>query len=767
MENELIRIFDALTGFAWTTLPEGCVGLINKRWCEYTGLSIEEAKRQAWRSAVHPDDFPTLLQGWRTMVASGKPGELEVRMRHCDGDYRRLLFRMSPLMDPSGRVVKWRGINSDIEERRRAEGTARLGEPNLSVIIDSIPFPVAVTTPSGEVRDLNQPTLDYFGKSLDELKGLKVCNLTHPEDRPGILAAQSKARETGFAYSVQSRHRRYDGTYRWFNLAGMPVRDARGYIFCWLHLLIDIDDRTRRGDVPSTAERDLSSIINTIPALAWSARTDGSGEFFNQHYLDYVGLSAKQANEWGLTVALHPDDVHDLTAWWQLVMASQTPGETEARLRRFDGEYRWFLFRVNPLRNASGNIIKWYGISIDIDDRKRAEENLRLSEAFLAEGQRTSLTGSFSWSLDTDVIVFSEELYRIFEFEPGTAVTLERIADRIHPDDILLLSDKKADARSTGADHDYEIRLLMPGGAVKYVHVVSHSTRGRCGQREYIGALQDVTQRRVSEETLGALRSELARMAKVNSLGALTASIAHEVNQPLSGVITNASTCLRMLAADPPNVQGALETARRTIRDGHRASDVITRVRSLFSKKDSIAERVNLNEAAKEVIALTQSTLKNSRVMLRTEFSDDLPPVTGDRVQLQQVILNLLLNATEAVSGVDDRPRQVMIRTEEDGGDFVRLTVRDSGVGFRPEVANKMFETFFTTKSSGMGIGLSISQSIVERHHGRLQAATNEGPGATFWFSIPRACSNGAESNRAVATAMPHGIDATSTTGNP
>ncbi len=738
MENELIRIFDALTGIAWTSVPEGCVELINKRWCEYTGLSIDEAKGQAWKSVVHPDDLPALLQGWRSMVASGKPGELEVRMRHCDGDYRWLLFRMSPLTDPSGRVVKWQGINTGIEEHRRDEGASPLSELHLSLVIDSIPFPAAVTTPSGEVIDLNQPTLDYFGKTPDELKGLNVCDLTHPDDRPGMLAVKSKARETGSAYSVQSRHRRYDGVYRWLNVAGMPVRDTRGRIFCWLHLLIDIDDRRHPEDALRSTGRDLSSIINTIPALAWSARTDGSGEFFNQHYLDYVGLSAEQANEWGLTVALHPDDVDDLTAWWRLVMASQTPGETEARLRRFDGEYRWFLFRVNPLRDESGGIVKWYGISIDIDDRKRAEEKLRRSEAFLAEGQRTSLTGSFSWRLDTDEIVFSEELYRIFEFELGSVVTLERIAGRIHPDDIPLLSDKKADARRTGADHDYEIRLLTPGGLVKCVHVVSHRTRGRYGEREYIGAIQDVTQRRVSEETLGALRSELARMAKVNSLGALTASIAHEVNQPLSGVITNASTCLRMLAADPPNVHGALETARRTIRDGHRAADVITRVRALFSKKDSIAKWVDLNEAAKEVIALSQSTLKSCRVILRTEFSDDLPPVIGDRVQLQQVILNLLLNAAEAMSGVDDRPRQVVISTKEDEGDFVRLTVRDSGVGFGPEGVNKMFETFFTTKDSGMGIGLAISQSIIELHHGLLRATANDGPGATFWFSIPR-----------------------------
>jgi signal transduction histidine kinase len=255
---------------------------------------------------------------------------------------------------------------------------------------------------------------------------------------------------------------------------------------------------------------------------------------------------------------------------------------------------------------------------------------------------------------------------------------------------------------------------------------------------EYIGAIQDVTQRRLSEEALGKVRSELAHVARVTSLGALTASIAHEVNQPLSGIITNAGTCLRMLAADPPNIDGARETARRTIRDGNRASDVITRLRALFAKKDATTESVDLNEATREVIALSLSELQRSRLILRAELADDLPPVTGDRVQLQQVILNLLRNASDAMSGVDDRPKKLVIRTERDEGDRVRLTVQDTGVGLEPQAVGRLFEAFYTTKSGGMGIGLSVSRSIIESHHGRLWAAPNDGPGATFSFSIPR-----------------------------
>jgi PAS domain S-box-containing protein len=248
---------------------------------------------------------------------------------------------------------------------------------------------------------------------------------------------------------------------------------------------------------------------------------------------------------------------------------------------------------------------------------------------------------------------------------------------------------------------------------------------------------EDITERRRVEEALNRARSELAHVSRVTSLGALTASIAHEVNQPLSGIITNASTCLRMLATDPPQVEGARETARRTIRDGNRMSEVITRLRALFSKKEPTTESLNLNDVL-EVIALSIVELQKNRVMLRPELADNLPLVTGDRVQLQQVILNLLRNGSDAMSTVEDRPRQLVIRTERDEGDRVRLTVQDAGVGFDPEATDRLFDAFYTTKGEGMGIGLSVSRSIIERHQGRLWATLNDGPGAAFSFSIPR-----------------------------
>jgi PAS domain S-box-containing protein len=369
----------------------------------------------------------------------------------------------------------------------------------------------------------------------------------------------------------------------------------------------------------------------------------------------------------------------------------------------------------------------------------RSEEELRRSEAFLAEGQRLSLTGSFSWKVETDEIIWSEQLYRIYEFEIGVPVTLDLIRTRVHPEDLSLLERMKMahEASNECDDFEWQYRLRMPDRSIKYMHAVAHAIRNRDGQLEYIAVVQDVTERRLSEDALGKARSELAHVARVSTLGALTASIAHEVNQPLSGIITNASTCLRMLAADPPNIDGACETVRRALRDANRASDVITRLRSLFSKHDTMFDSVDLNEATREVVALSLSELRRNQVILRPQLGDNLPPVTGDRVQLQQVILNLLRNASDAMSSIEDRPRELVIRTERVEGDRVRLAVQDAGVGFEPHGMDRLFAPFYSTKNGGMGIGLSVSRSIIESHHGQLSATPNDGPGVTFSFSIP------------------------------
>lgn len=484
------------------------------------------------------------------------------------------------------------------------------------------------------------------------------------------------------------------------------------------------------------SENNLRQTVNNIPGLICTMSPAGEIEQLNRPILEYFGKTAGELKGWKMTDAVHPDDLPQVIEAFTDSITNGTPYEVEHRCRRVDGVYRWFQVRGLPVHDANGKITGWYFLLNDVDDRRRAEEKLRHSEALLAEVQSVSLTGGFSWCVDKDDFTFSEEAYRIFEFEKDTQVTLRQIASRVHLEDVPLLSENMARAVNGEVDLDFELRLRMPDGSVKNVHTISHGARDGEGRVEHIGAIQDITRRRQSEEALGKARSELAHVSRITSLGALTASIAHEVNQPLSGIITNASTCLRMLAADTPNVDGARETARRTIRDGNRMSEIITRLRSLFSRKEPATEAVDMNEAVLEVIAVTLPELQKTRVILRRELADDLPLVTGDRVQIQQVILNLLRNASDAMSSVDDRPRDLLVRTEAED-DQIRFSVRDAGAGFETQAAERLFEAFYTTKNEGMGIGLSVSRTIIERHQGRLWATPNSGPGVTFSFSIP------------------------------
>ncbi|WP_371856913.1 ATP-binding protein [Pseudomonas sp. R9(2017)] len=365
-------------------------------------------------------------------------------------------------------------------------------------------------------------------------------------------------------------------------------------------------------------EPDLSNLINAVPGFVWSANANGEVNFINQRWCDYTGMSQQQARGHGWTASLHPDDADGLLHYWLGLMQAGTPGEYEARLRRHDGVYRWFLIRAVPQCDEAGAVLHWYGENTDIEDRKQAEE------------------------------------------------------------------------------------------------------------------------------ALDKIRSEMAHLARVASLGALTASIAHEVNQPLAGIVTNASTCLRMLGASPPNVEGAMETARRTLRDGNRAADVIKRLRALFARHSVRNEAVDVNEAAHEVITLLLGELRRNGVVLQVQFAKGLPAVQGDRVQLQQVMLNLILNAVEAMRELAGAPRQLLISTDLDARHGVHLQVRDNGSGFDAQAMGRLFEAFYTTKATGMGIGLSISRSIIERHNGELWATLNDGPGATFHFSIPLPTASGA-----------------------
>jgi PAS domain S-box-containing protein len=377
---------------------------------------------------------------------------------------------------------------------------------------------------------------------------------------------------------------------------------------------------------------------------------------------------------------------------------------------------------------------------LDLSQQKRAERALRRSEALLTESQRLSLTGSFSWKVATDEITWSEQLYRIYELEIGAPVTLELIRTRVHPEDLTLIEKlKMVNQAGDGGNHfEYQYRLLMPDRSIKYLHAVAHSTQDKDGQLEYIAAVQDVTARKLAEEALDKARSELARVSRLTTMGELAASIAHEVNQPLTAVTNNANVCLRLLAnsnLDPGVLRRALE---EIVADGSRASAVISRIRAFIKKTPAQKSTLDINEVIQEVSALVGHEAQKKQVAIEVQLTRTLPLVWADRVQLQQVLLNLMMNGIEAMTAVTDRPRVLWMQSQvHESGDLL-VAVRDSGTGLGSE-PDRLFTPFFTTKVNGLGMGLSISRSFVESHNGRLWATPNSPHGAVFSFTLPAA----------------------------
>ena len=368
----------------------------------------------------------------------------------------------------------------------------------------------------------------------------------------------------------------------------------------------------------------------------------------------------------------------------------------------------------------------------------RREDQLSRALAQLAEGERLNATGSFTADLHRNDHRWSDEFYRVLDIDPTRRPSMRAILERVHPDDIEMFGRAVRNVAATGQG-DFTFRMLTQTLDRKHLRCVT-KLLGRAGDQPiFMGTVQDITASKEADAALDQARSELARVARAAVVNLLTASIAHEVSQPLSGIRTNADTCLRMLSADPPDLDGAAETARRTIRDAGRASEVMTRLRDMFAKKPRALERFDLNGALRDLVPVLASELQRNQVTLTWDLSPAPLAVMGDRIQLQQVALNLLLNGIDAMSGIEDRPRTLLLRTEADPAGGIRLLVRDAGIGVDPASVTRLFDPFYTTKTNGMGIGLSISRSIIEAHQGRLSAMPNEGVGATFIVQLPAA----------------------------
>ena len=568
-------------------------------------------------AAYHPDDIGKHQEKRLASIVSGEPVINEVRLRRADGQYRWHLIYGVPLHDTSGNIVKWYGAAADIEDRKRIEQALRRSERELRDLIETMPAMAVAALPDGSPTFVNRRWMDYTGLSAQDTEGSGWKTGIHPEDFERWLKLWRACLANGQPFEDEARFRRAsDGEYRWFWTRGVPLVDEQGNVTGWYGLGLDIQDRKtaeqereRLLQLERQAERELQLTIDTIPAIVVRHRRDGSPEFLNQTWRTYTGLSqdSLQGKRWAVSV--HPDDLPKVEAAWRAHLPTGQPFELEQRIRRADGEYRWFLSRRVPLRDENGQVIRWYAAAHDIDDQKRAERALQTAQA------------------------------------------------------------------------------------------------------------------------------ELAHVTRVTTLGEMSASIAHEINQPLAAIVTNAEAILRLLSRDVPDLPEAQAGVADVIKDARRAGEVIRRIRDFSKKAQPQMMQLDINEVVEEAAKFIRHEALQHGVTLQFEFASDLPPVRGDRIELQQVVVNLAVNGMEAMTSVQDR--ELIVRTERDQSDRILVAVADAGVGIEPENLDRVFAAFHTTKPGGLGMGLAICRSIIEAHGGRLWVDANVPRGTIFRFTVP------------------------------
>jgi PAS domain S-box-containing protein len=620
----------------------------------------------------------------------------------------------------------------------------------VGTFVHNSPYPAWLATGNGECVYGNPALERLTGLNSEEIIQADWRSFLLDEDRVAATASWQRSLAAGIPYRVRVRMRGIDGLITTVELIafGHKVDDGTEL---WLFLASQLHAATHQD---ATLEAQLQATLNVIPTNGWYTLPSGALTFVNKRTGDYLGLPKDHPLRFGIDTGaawdshvrfIHPDDHEETRRVWSTCLRTGSAGQVSFRIRNAEGEYRWFLNRAEPLRGSDGTLLYWVGVNLDINDAKLAEQALQRSEAYLAESkakleeaQRITHVGYWEWDLATDCIVWSDEIYRIFGMQPQECqIDLAVSRQKIHPDDWQYVARAVEEALAGGVRFDVEARILCPTGEVRVVHSMADVKRDASG-RPYLlfGTNQDITDQKRAErerERLHQLEAGLAHINRVSMLGEMAASLAHEIKQPIAAAITSANTCIEWLAQEPPNLDRARAAAARIDKYGNRAADIIDRIRSMYKKSPSRRELVDVNEIVLETFALLQGEAVRYSIEMRTELATELPKIMADRVQLQQVFMNLSLNAIEAMNGSGG---EVTVRSQQQDGQL-SFSVSDTGPGLPVGSNNEIFSAFFTTKPQGSGMGLAISRTIVESYGGRLWATANEGRGATFHFTWP------------------------------
>ena len=560
---------------------------------------------------MHPDDYAEIARTFYHAIQTETSYQDVMRLRRADGEFRWYHVRGEPLRDQQEHIVQWYGVTIDIDERKRAEQALRESETKIRRLFDSNIIGIFFSGLEGRVLETNDAFLRLVGHDRDDLVSGRVrwTDLTPPEWRERDRRALAELTSNTTAQPYEKEFFRKDGS-RVPVLIGGALFEKGGNE--GVAFVLDLTELKRAEQAVREGERSLRLAIDGIDGLVGVLAPNGELQAANRQLFKYFGRSLEELKNWGTNDTVHPEDLPRILELVKRGVASEIPFNFELRVRRFDGEYRWFENRHVPILDSSGRIARWYLLLTDIEDRTRA----------------------------------------LARFEQ--------------------------------------------------------------------------------------MQSDFAHMNRVATMDQLTASITHEVRQPITAAVTYALAARRFLSADPPNFREVDDALSLIVKEGNRAGELVERVRALVKRVPTRKDAIAIDDAILEVIAITRAEATNNSVSVRTQFAEGLPRVQGDRVQLQQVMLNLIVNAIQAMSGIAEGPRELQISTDAvPSGGGVRVGVRDAGPGLSPENLSRLFEPFFTTKPEGMGMGLPICRSIIEAHGGRLWATPCEPRGVLFQFTIP------------------------------
>jgi PAS domain S-box-containing protein len=742
-EDELRAIIDNAPVFLWSDLPDGYCDFLNQRWLTYFNLSLQEAQGAGWAMVIHPDDAAHHLESWQKSVSTGMPFETEARYRRSDGEYRWFLNRAEPMRDKTGRIVKWYGTNIDIENLKRTEGRLRQSEAYLAEAQRlSHTGSWALNPAIRKILYWSEECYRIWG--FDPVQGLPdreiVLQRIHPDDRGRVLDEAQEARRQKRDHTIEFRIVLPDGTVKYLEAIGQHLFSAHGELVEVVGTNVDVTERKRAEEALRESEARIRRLVdsNIIGIFIW----DFEGRILeaNEAFLHVVGYDHEELVAGRIRwTDLTPPEWRDRDA--RLIQEHKMTGT----LRPVEKEYfRKDGTRVPVLIGAAtfeegGN--QGVAFVLDLTERKRAEEALRESEAKFRDYAETASdwlweTGpDYKFTLLTENAFGSDPAGRI-----GTACWEHALDLETEPEKWRLV---RATLDSRQPFRDFVYCSARRNDSPIYVKASGKPVFDANGEfRGYRGTGTDVTaivRAQRAEASLQTVQAELAHVSRVTTLGQLTASIAHEITQPIASARNNARAALNFLGKQSPDLGEVREALDCVVGDADRAGDIVDRIRDQIKKAPPQKRRFDLNETINEVIALARSALTENGVSVRTRFAEGLSPVQGDRVQLQQVVLNLILNAVEAMSSVEAGPRELSISTEQSRTNAVLVAVRDSGPGIDPEHLERVFDAFYTTKSNGMGMGLSICRSIIDAHGGRLWAEANEPRGVAFQFTLPSA----------------------------